>query len=558
MTTVWFLAGWALRSSILIAGGALLLRALRVKDAEIRLACWTALLCGSLAIPALTLVLPRLSIPMAANAALQPAAVPLSSPPAVEAAPTAASGQSPRRPIGFDWVTAGLAIYVLVAGALLLRLAVGLAKTRRLLRASLATGRETDGIEIRESKRLAAPAALGIVRPAIVLPAGWREWDGGKLDAVLAHERSHIRRRDPAVQLLSAIHRALVWHSPLSWLLDRRIVRLAEEASDDAAVAATRDRASYAEVLLGFLQHGVRREGWQGVAMARYGKPEERIHRILDGAGLSRGVSRWSAAAILAVASPLAYLAAAANPQAAPEPAAPALAAKPVATAAPQKPAAPAQATPAQAAPATPIRRYMIFDNDSTSGSWDSADPMDDAALRSKFGRHFAWFRRNGQEYVITDAGVLGELRAAMAPQQQVNRMQSAVNSQQSVVNAHQANVNQAQSGVNAMQAVVNRRQDLINKLQAAKGDAELIQRLEEALAELRSEKDKGVGQDAVNRKQSEVNAMQQQVNAEQAKVNEQQHRVNDEQQRVSAEFSRRIQEIFQSALERGLAQPLL
>ena len=126
----------------------------------------------------------------------------------------------------------------------------------RLLRGSRATGQATEGIEIRESDRVASPVALGIVRPAIVLPADWRQWDGAKLDAVLAHERSHIRRHDPAVQLLSAIHRALLWHSPLSWFLHQRIVRVAEEASDDAAVAVTRDRAFYAEVLLEFMQRG--------------------------------------------------------------------------------------------------------------------------------------------------------------------------------------------------------------------------------------------------------------------------------------------------------------
>ena len=57
-----FLAEWALRSSILIVSGALLLRALRVKDPSIRLAAWTAMLCGSLAIPALTAVLPKLPL----------------------------------------------------------------------------------------------------------------------------------------------------------------------------------------------------------------------------------------------------------------------------------------------------------------------------------------------------------------------------------------------------------------------------------------------------------------------------------------------------------------
>jgi membrane fusion protein, multidrug efflux system len=223
----------------------------------------------------------------------------------------------------------------------------------RLLRSSRATGRETEGIEIRESEVVRAPVTLGIVRPAIVLPADWREWDGPRLEAVLAHERSHIRRRDPALQALSAMHRAVLWHSPLSWWLHSRIVRTAEEASDDAAVVATRDRAFYAEVLLGFVQA----PGELGIPMARYDRPDQRIHRILDGAGLPRGLTRGSLAAILLLGLPLAYLVAAAGPQSAPDAAS--QQAKPVKTAAP-KPAADdrqtvAPTTPAQADAASDV-----------------------------------------------------------------------------------------------------------------------------------------------------------------------------------------------------------
>ena len=53
--------------------------------------------------------------------------------------------------------------------------------------------------------------------------------------------------------------------------------------------------------------------------MARYGRPDERIHRILDATALSRGVTRWSVAAILALAAPLAYVVSAARPQRAAE-----------------------------------------------------------------------------------------------------------------------------------------------------------------------------------------------------------------------------------------------
>jgi uncharacterized protein YegL len=53
--------------------------------------------------------------------------------------------------------------------------------------------------------------------------------------------------------------------------------------------------------------------------MARYGQPAERIHRILEGTALSRGVTRWTMAAILAFGSPLAYVVATAHPQSAPQ-----------------------------------------------------------------------------------------------------------------------------------------------------------------------------------------------------------------------------------------------
>jgi len=117
------------------------------------------------------------------------------------------------------------------------------------------------------------------------------------------------------VQLVSTIHRALLWHDPLSWFLHRRIVQAAEEASDDAAIAAMSDRVVYAELLLGFMQRGMRRSVVQGVPMARYGRQENRIDRILDETKCSRGITRWSLVAILALATPLVCVTAAAYPQ---------------------------------------------------------------------------------------------------------------------------------------------------------------------------------------------------------------------------------------------------
>ena len=313
MNTAVFLVEWALRSSVLIGAGGLLLWGLRVRNPAIRLAGWTAMLIGSLAMPAMMAGLPAVRFavrPAAAHPGVREPAADATA--AISVMPAAGGGETGPVRQPFDWARAAAFVYLSVAFGLLGRLLIGLGMSLRLLRMSAATRLSTEEAEVRESVAVAGPVTLGIMQPAIVLPAGWPLWPEAKLAAVLAHERSHLRRRDPVMQLLSGFHRAVLWHSPMSWFLHRRIVRVAEEVSDDAAVATTGDRAFYAEVLLQFMQLSVRAEG--GVPMARYGKAEDRIHRILSGTVLSKGLTRWSLAAILAIGSPLAFVAAAGRP----------------------------------------------------------------------------------------------------------------------------------------------------------------------------------------------------------------------------------------------------
>jgi uncharacterized protein (TIGR03435 family) len=313
MTMIQFLGEWLLRSSILILAGALLLWLMRVKNPSVRLTAWTAMLAGSLLTPVLTAVLPKAPLAcLQSPAALFPAAA--WGPAPMGASPSTFSYSAPPQSVAakpFDWTRFAAILYVVITSALLLRLFAGLVLSRRLLRRSRPTGIA----DVRASDEVASPVTIGILRPAMVLPADWHDWAPGTLDAVLAHERSHIRRRDPAVQLVSAIHRALLWASPLSWFLDRSIVRTAEQISDDDAVAVTADRASYAEVLLEFIQRGVGRTNPVGVAMARYDRPEKRIRRILNATAIPRAIGRWGVAGVLCVGLPIAYLAAAADPQ---------------------------------------------------------------------------------------------------------------------------------------------------------------------------------------------------------------------------------------------------
>jgi multidrug efflux system membrane fusion protein len=421
MIAISFLAEWALRSSALILSGALVLWALRVKDPSTRLAASTVLLIASLALPGLTSVLPKMPVAVQ-SAAVQPVEVPAAAI-AVDT-PVTRPATVEREPRHVDWAGIAVIVYGAIAMGFLLRLCLGLAMSLRLRRRCRATGEMSDGIAVFESDAVKAPVTLGIVRPVIMLPVGWREWNQQKLDAVLAHERSHIRRFDPAVQLVSAIHRALLWHSPMSWYLHTRIVRVAEEASDDAALAVTQDRPLYAEVLLEFMRVGVRGADRLGVPMARYGRLEARIQRILDGVSLSRGVTRWSAAAILIVAVPLVYAVAAAGPRSEPQ-----AAVKPAAVQAPAVPARPAQAATPQPKPA-PTHSYVT--------GLGNAAPFYTATVKSRIeGQLKSVEFKEGQ--LVHEGDLLATVEASPAWQMQVAEAERQVVSDQ--VRLHEANL---------------------------------------------------------------------------------------------------------------------
>jgi hypothetical protein len=578
---------WAVRSAIIVLTAALLLKALRVQDPSIRLAAWTAALFGSLLIPALGPALPGLNVPVlrTGNTAIRPSIV-SGAAPSVRTT-TLRGPREPRKIAGdgrpLNWAPTVLLLYALGAGALLLRLLTGLALGRRLIVRSYSTGRSLPGaVSIHESADIAAPATLGVHRPVVVLPIDWHEWEPAKLEAVLAHEQSHILRRDPAVQLVSAIHRALVWYSPLSWFLHTQIVRLAEEASDDAALAAANDRASYAEVLLQFIERAGQPVRWQGLAMARYGKADDRINRILDGTSLSRGMTRFGWLAILTLTVPLVYLTAAARPARLPvRPIAAYSAYLPAAVAsslaeAPPSPVAAPGTDPVQSSAATepnktaarvyfrrlvsfltsappqnapergkPLNRYVIVSGDSMSGSWDSRDRLPVEEWRTRFGSDFVWFRQDGREYIVTDEQVMEDLHNAMAPQREVNRMQSEVNRQQREANRLQAAVNKHQGEVNLQQDEVNRQQREVNDRQRAGFTDGSAQSRVNAL------------QADVNEKQRTVNHEQEGVNREQLLVNREQQKVNDEQRRVSPGIELAIRDILDSTIPKGLARPL-
>lgn len=314
--------------SLFLAGACwLTLRLFRVRSACLHHAIWTAVLLGMLAMPFLRVALPP--VPMKVLPAIT--ASPVSKTLASVAGPEKQSGSvqvnpgdlsltqsSPGTPQPL-WALLVLMLYAEVGAILFARQGIGCYLAWRLVRCSRqirsedlldlaqkGSSRGGRSPQIFESDLVQVPVTVGLFRSTIILPSDWPTWQRDKLRAVIAHEVSHMRRRDFATQNLSALNKCLFWFHPLAWWLDRHLKNLAEEASDDCALNITADRHDYADVLLSFAARANNAGGrirWQGLAMANRGPISKRIERILQEQGeLQARLSRPALASILILA----------------------------------------------------------------------------------------------------------------------------------------------------------------------------------------------------------------------------------------------------------------
>jgi hypothetical protein len=101
----------------------------------------------------------------------------------------------------------------------------------------------------RESDAVALPQTLGSWRSVVLLPRAGRAWPAPWRDAVVAHEVSHVRGRDPLWQLLGELACAIYWFHPLAHLALRQLRIERELAADDATLATGFRPSDYAHVL---------------------------------------------------------------------------------------------------------------------------------------------------------------------------------------------------------------------------------------------------------------------------------------------------------------------
>ena len=141
-----------------------------------------------------------------------------------------------------------------------------------------------------------APFTLGLLRPRVYLPAGLA---GPARDAVILHERTHIRRGDPLTKPLFYAVACLHWFNPLAWLAFREFERDMEAACDEAAVRGQSPtaRSAYCESILRFAMQG---RGVPGSLAFGQGSAKTRIVHLLHYRRLGAGAMALCAVVIAA------------------------------------------------------------------------------------------------------------------------------------------------------------------------------------------------------------------------------------------------------------------
>lgn len=213
---------------------------------------------------------------------------------------TLASGTHSAFRLPGSWAIDIFGIWFVLASVGLVKVAFGFWQLRRLrydctvvepsgldalLRNTLNEFGSSRRVAIVTSDRVRVPAALGFVKPAIVLP-GWalRELSPVELNAVLLHELAHLRRWDDWTNLAQEILKAIFFFHPAFWWIGHGLSLEREMACDDFVLAGTSNPQAYAQCLVLVAEKSFLRRGLalaQAVA-GRMQQTSQRLIRILD------------------------------------------------------------------------------------------------------------------------------------------------------------------------------------------------------------------------------------------------------------------------------------
>ncbi len=154
-----------------------------------------------------------------------------------------------------------------------------------VLQNTLARNQSPRQIALCTSDLTNVPTALGLVKPAIVIPA-WvmQELSPNELNQILLHEIAHLRRWDDWTNLAQKLVKALFFFHPAVWWIEKKVSLEREMACDDAVLAETASPRAYAECLAHLAEKTLIQRSI-ALAQAALGKIHQtslRVAQILD------------------------------------------------------------------------------------------------------------------------------------------------------------------------------------------------------------------------------------------------------------------------------------
>ena len=167
-----------------------------------------------------------------------------------------------------NWTATNLILCIWAIGTftMLIRLAFGLSRIRRLRRTATVADDSYQAIckrlaqqlniirpiTVCFSDRIVSPISFGWLSPSILIP---RKLNLEQFELVAAHELAHVQRLDWLTNLFSHVVGAIFFFHPIYHFLNRKLVHLRERICDDWVIQLTGARKNYAQCLLDLARH---------------------------------------------------------------------------------------------------------------------------------------------------------------------------------------------------------------------------------------------------------------------------------------------------------------
>ena len=134
-------------------------------------------------------------------------------------------------------------------------------------------------VGIYESAQVKVPAAIGYLKPIILLPIGIIcNLPQDQVEAILVHELAHIKRYDYLVKLFQSFIETIFFYHPVVWIISSTINSERENCCDDIAVQVCGNSLSYSKALYNLQQ--IRSKETE-LVLAAIGKKNQLYRRII-------------------------------------------------------------------------------------------------------------------------------------------------------------------------------------------------------------------------------------------------------------------------------------